>query len=140
MSGVRTFATGATRDVDQGKLDFEGALSPRVLWAFTAYMDGHSVQHDGAVRPADNWQRGMPRDAYMKSLLRHVMDLWLLHRGSVVVRPEDGHEVSIDDALGGCLFNVQGYWFELLKERDAACLSTGNATAAVPRRPSTGAT
>lgn len=112
---MREFESGATRDGDHGKLDFEGSLSPQVLWEVAAYMQRHSVQN-GTARPADNWKRGIPRDEYLKSLLRHVVDLWLLHRGSVVVRPEDGHEVCIEDALGGAFFNLQGYWHQLLNE------------------------
>ena len=115
---VRTFDTGATRDTEAGKLDFEGFLDPRVLWAFAEYMDKNRVQSDGSLRDSDNWQKGIPRDAYLKSLLRHTMDLWLIHRGRKVVRPEDGHEVTLTDALGAVLFNVQGYWHEVLKEAE----------------------
>lgn len=109
------FDTGATRDTEAGKLDFEGFLSPQVLWQFAEYMDAHRVQPDGTTRPSDNWQKGIPLDAYMKSLLRHVMDLWLLHRGHEVKRPEDGREVELVEALAACLFNIQGYWLELIK-------------------------
>lgn len=118
MSEVRQFDTGATRDSEAGKYDFEGFLSPRVLWAFAKYMDAHRVQPDGQVRASDNWQKGIPSDAYIKSLVRHVVDLWLIHRGCDVVRPEDGRTVTLDEALGACLFNVQGYWHESLKERE----------------------
>lgn len=114
---MRTFPSGATRDAEEGKLDFEGSLSPEVLWEFVAYMQRHSVMADGSWRPADNWKKGWDRSVSLKSLLRHVWDLWLLHRGNVVVRPEDGHEVSIDDALGGAMFGVMSYWLQLLKER-----------------------
>ena len=111
---VRTFDTGANRDSDSGKFDFEGFLSPLVLTAFARYMHSHRTLADGSQRPADNWQKGMPEDAYVQSLLRHVVDLWLLHRGHTPVRPEDGQHVEWDDALGGAMFNVQGLWFERL--------------------------
>jgi hypothetical protein len=113
---VRTFDTGATRHTDNGKLDYEGFLSPAVLQEFAKYMHHHRIQSDGSQRASDNWQKGIPQDAYMKSLVRHVMDLWLLHRGHTVIRPEDGSEVTVADALGGILFNTQGYWHEILKE------------------------
>lgn len=119
--GVRHFDTGATRDSEDGKLDFEGFLSPRVLWAFAEYMDAHRVQTDGDLRASDNWQKGIPLDAYMKSLLRHAVDLWLIHRGHEVRRPEDGKVVTLADALGACMFNVQGYWHETLKREGGAC-------------------
>lgn len=106
---LREFATGATRDVETGKLDYEGFLSPAVLEAYAAYMDKHRVQSDGNVRPADNWQKGIPRDVYMKSMWRHFMDVWKAHRGQAI-------SVNHVDALMALMFNVQGYTFELLRE------------------------
>lgn len=111
---MRHFDSGAIRDSDTGKLDFEGALSPAVLWEFTAYMSRHRTMPDGSVRSADNWQKGFPDDVLMKSLLRHVMDIWMLHRGHQVVRPENGEEVDMDDALGGAFFNLQAIWHSYL--------------------------
>lgn len=111
----RQFGTGASRDSEEGKLDFEGALSPVVLTAFTAYMTAKRTMPDGSTRSADNWQKGIPLDSYMKSLMRHVMDLWLIHRGHTVTRPEDGKPVDLNEALGGAFFNIQGYWHEALK-------------------------
>lgn len=118
MSAVRRFSTGATRDDDALKLDFEGSLSPRVLWAFTEYMRAHSIQADGEWRPADNWQKGWSRDVSMQSLMRHVFDLWLLHRGHEVPRPEDGHVPTMETALGGIMFNLQAYWLQWLREQE----------------------
>lgn len=113
---VRKFDTGATRDGDKGKLDPEGALSPQVLLAFCKYMDSHRQQPDGTYRDADNWQKGFPDDCLMKSLLRHVMDIWMLHRGVEPVRPETDKEVTWDDALGGALFNIQALWLKRIEE------------------------
>lgn len=110
MSKITKFDTGATRDTQEGKPDYEGYLSPLVLWAFGQYMLKHQVQHDGQIRTSDNWQRGIPKESYMKSLFRHFMDLWLYHRGF----PEYPRE-EIKDALCGILFNCQGYLHELLK-------------------------
>jgi hypothetical protein len=47
-----------------------------------------------------------------------VFDLWLIHRGQSVTRPEDGKSVTLREALGACLFNVQGYWHETIKAED----------------------
>lgn len=106
----RYFETGAYRDSDAGKPDYEGYLSPLVIQAFGDYMTRHRVQSDGRLRDSDNWQNGIPREEYMKSLWRHFLDLWLEH----LVHPSrDG----LEEALGGLLFNLQGYWHELLKER-----------------------
>ena len=96
----RQFDSGATRDSEQGKYDFEGFLSPLVLMEYARYMDKHRHLADGTVRGSDNWQSGMPLDVYMKSLLRHVFDLWLLHREGEARRPETGELVDVHDALG----------------------------------------
>lgn len=105
---MRYFETGATRDSEDGKLDFEGFISPRVLYRFAQYMHKHRHQADGVVRASDNWQKGIPVEAYMKSLARHFMELWLCWR--------EGIDDTINDTLCAILFNAQG----LLHERLAA--------------------
>ena len=112
-SRMRAFATGATRDTDAGKLDYEGFLSPAVLEAFAAYMHTHRVQSDGNLRDSDNWQKGMPLDVYMKSMWRHFMDVWKAHRGL---------PTSVDhvEALMALMFNVQGMAYEILMQRGQA--------------------
>lgn len=114
MSKVREFDTGATRDTDEHKHDPEGFLSPLVIRRFNEYMHEHRVQTDGSVRSSDNWQKGMPLEAYMKSMWRHFLDVWLAHRGHVV-EDVDGNEVETEEALCALLFNVQGYLHEVLK-------------------------
>lgn len=106
---MRTFSSGATRDSDEGKIDFEGFLSPEVLLEFGKYMHHHRKQADGKLRDSDNWQKGIDKDAYMKSLLRHTHDIWLHHRGKGHLARE-----PLNEALCACLFNVQGYLFEEL--------------------------
>lgn len=73
---MRQFDTGATRDVDTGKPDYEAFISPRVIEAYGAYMHFNRMQADGKLRAGDNWQKGIPSDAYMKSGWRHFFDLW----------------------------------------------------------------
>jgi hypothetical protein len=108
---VRTFPTGATRDSEEGKLDYEGFLSPHVLQRFAVYMNKNRTQPDGSTRSSDNWQQGIPKDAYMKSLTRHFMEVWMHHRDGQV-----GGE-DMEDALCAMMFNVQGYLYELQKEQ-----------------------
>jgi len=107
---VRTFATGATRDADVDKYDYEGFLSPTVLERFAEYMHANRVQSNGDVRDSDNWQKGIPRDQYMKSMFRHFMDVWGQHRASAANDTLVG-----EDALCALLFNVMGYLHETLQ-------------------------
>ena len=108
---MREFKTGATRDTDEGRLDYEGFLSPLVLKRYAEYMNKNRVQADGKIRDSDNWQKGIPIVAYMKSMFRHFMDVWTGHRSKA--SNEEGQE-----ALCALLFNVMGYLHELLKEND----------------------
>jgi hypothetical protein len=114
---VRTFTTGATRDTAQDKPDYEGFLSPLVLERFGQYMLKHQIQSDGTIRASDNWTKGIPKPVYIKSLWRHVLQAWKLHRGYPVT-DEQGRPVSIDDALCAIMFNAMGYLYETLAKRD----------------------
>lgn len=107
---TRTFSTGATRDTDVGKLDYDGFLSPFVVEAFASYMNFNREMADGSQRDSDNWQKGIPQEAYMKSAWRHFMDMWKWHRGLNV-------KEGIVWAICGLMFNLQGYLHTLLKEQ-----------------------
>jgi len=106
---MRTFDTGATRDTDSDKYDYEGFLSPLALEAFGAYMHKNRIQPDGNLRDSDNWQKGIPFAVYMKSNWRHFMAAWKIHR-------QGGSREEMVEALCGILFNTMGYLHELLKE------------------------
>lgn len=108
---MRTFESGATRDTDVGKPDYAGFLSPSALQEFGRYMVKHQVQADGSLRASDNWKKGMPLDAYLRSGVRHVVDLWAAHEANGDL---DGRL----DLACAVLFNVQGYIHETLKERE----------------------
>lgn len=109
-SVVRKFDTGATRDLDESKLDYEGFLSPLVLKRFAEYMHVNRHLRDGTLRDSDNWQKGIPQTAYMKSGFRHFMDWWAEHRG---IETPEGMEL----ALCGLLFNAMGYLHEHMKAK-----------------------
>ena len=112
------FETGATRNKDENKFDFEGFLSPRVLERYGQYMHSHRSQKDGTMRASDNWQLGIPIPRYMKSLWRHFFDVWKLHRGLTATDPDSGKPVDLETALCGVLFNASGMLHETLKERE----------------------
>lgn len=110
VSKARYFATGATRNTDEGKYDYEGFLSPLVIERFAEYMNKHRKQSDGKLRDSDNWQKGIPKDAYMKSGWRHFFDWWKEHRGL-------GSREGIEEAICAVIFNAQGYLLEVLREK-----------------------
>jgi hypothetical protein len=109
---IRTFESGATRDIDQNKPDYEGFLSPYVIKRFGKYMHKHRKQSDGSLRDSDNWQRGIPLEQYMKSGKRHFIEWWATHRG---LPPEE----ELEDTLCALLFNVSGYLHEILKKKNS---------------------
>lgn len=109
---MRTFESGATRDSEDNKLDYEGFLNPFVLRRFAEYMHEHRLQADGSLRDSDNWQNGMPQPVYMKSMARHFMCVWQMHR--------DGYNFGdeMEDALCALLFNVMGMLYEVIQAGD----------------------
>ena len=115
----RTFESGANRQDDTNKLDFEGFYSPLVKKRFAEYMHKNRHLPDGSLRDSDNWQKGIPLPAYAKSLNRHFEDFHLCYRGYSDEARED-----IEEALCGLIFNAQGYLFEILKTKRAAKASS----------------
>ena len=113
---MRQFTTGATRNVDTGKNDYEGFLCPMVIETYGNYMTSHRKQADGKLRDSDNWQKGIPQNVYIKSCWRHFMDFWCIHRGIKRFDSLDGHEITMKEALCAILFNIMGYLHEELKK------------------------
>ena len=107
-SNIREFDTGANRNSDEGKLDFDGFLSPLVLKRYAEYMHKNRHLANGDFRDSDNWQKGITKKSYMKSGWRHFFDWWSHHHGW-------GSREGIIEALCGLMFNVMGYLHELLK-------------------------
>lgn len=115
---VRRFDGGATRDTDEGKFDYEGFFSPLVLRERAAYMHRHRTQSDGTMRDSDNWQRGIPLDAYMKSGWRHFVDVWTQHRA--MIQAEGLEDVSfLKESLCALMFNAEGYLHELIRSEES---------------------
>lgn len=124
---MRTFESGATRDNDDDKLDYEGYFSPLVFRRYGEFMHSHQTQADGKKRDSDNWQKGIPLVTYMKSMWRHFVDVWTLHRnipiedrilGPVISEEADRITVTKEKALCAIIFNASGYLHELLKAKD----------------------
>lgn len=108
---MRTFETGATRDSDDNKLDYEGFLSPIVLHRYAQYMHSHRKQADGQYRASDNWQKGIPVEEYMKSKWRHFMNTWL----HIKLRTDLSTCEDIEESLCAEIFNTMGMLYEILK-------------------------
>jgi len=112
-SQMRKFSTGATRNLEEGKLDYEGFYSPLVMERYAEYMNKHRRQTDGKFRDSDNWQKLFGEkhlDVCMKSAFRHFMDWWKQHRG---YKGQD----TIEDSICALLFNLQAYLYKLLKDK-----------------------
>jgi|SRR5215469_2820745 len=99
---MRRFASGAARDTTEGKLDFDGSLSPYALEVYVDYLRRHNSD---VHRHEDNWKKGMPLSAFMKSAWRHLHAWWRSH----YARHPD------TDAICGVLFNAFGYLHECVK-------------------------
>lgn len=108
---IRTFNTGATRDIAQGKLDYTRALCPLVLERYVQYLNKHRKQPDGSFRDFDNWKKGLPFRESFSSLGRHNGDLWKMIEGFAA---HDNHGLcNIDDTLCAIIFNAS----TMLRER-----------------------
>ncbi len=108
---TRTFDTGANRDTDEGKLDFEACLSPLVLERYAQYLYECQEMPDGSRRADDNWQKGMPLSAYMKSAWRHFHAWWKMHRTRETAAKD------VEDAICAVIFNASGYLHVILKAK-----------------------
>lgn len=114
QGAVRTFDSGATRNIDNNKFDYEGFVHPEALHAFAEYMHTHRKQRDGTIRDSDNWQKGIPFRTYVKSLVRHAIDLWRMERGFSVTNPDTGQPHTKQELCCAIVFNSMGYLKELL--------------------------
>ena len=115
---MRNFDSGATRNSDEGKYDYEGFISPLVLERYAQYMNKHRKQADGKLRDSDNWQKGFGDkhlDVCMKSAWRHFMDMWKQHRGY------KGHD-TLEDSICALRFNLDAYLHKILKDKENTTL------------------
>jgi hypothetical protein len=133
---MRDLGTKAVRDVDLGKVDYEGCFSPLVLHEFASFMQEHNRTVDGTVRTCSDWKSGWSKEAYMKSMWRHFFDLWALYSGMFVYKERTPHgefthifrgrpgfdvtegwtEETIKTAGLALMFNLQGFMHEHLKQ------------------------
>ena len=125
---MREFTTGGTRDSDEGKNDYDGYLSFPVIEAYGNYMTFHRKQADGKLRDSDNWQKSFGDKHYevcMKSLWRHFLDFWAIHRGYKRTDKNTGKEITLIDAGCAMLFNIIAYMHIYLVKTDKKQKSIG---------------
>lgn len=111
---MRDFEKGATRSDLGNKIQYEGFMSPLTTRRYGEYMRQHQTQEDGKKRASDNWQKGIPDESYMDSILRHMVDVWGIHRKAWLLS-EDG--CDFEDVLCALKFNVDGLLHETVKKR-----------------------
>lgn len=108
----RTFDSGATRASLGDKPQYEGYLNPLVLHRFAQYMQRHQTMEDGSRRAPDNWQKGIPKDALIDSGIRHIIDIWLHHRGYSYAARED-----LEESLCAAMFFTMAYLHSVLEDK-----------------------
>lgn len=107
---IRTFETGATRSAVGDKLSYAGFLSPLALKRYAQYMHKHRKQEDGSIRSSRNWRKGIPIEAFQDSMIRHMVDVWLVLEGF----PQAASESDMEELLSAIIFNAQGLLHELI--------------------------
>jgi len=127
---MRTFDTGATRSPLADKPQYEGYLHPLVIKRFGEYMLKHQTQADGQRRAADNWQKGIPPDSLMDSAWRHLLDVWLHHRG----HPEEAAE-PLEEALCAVMFNMMALLLHSLTAQRTPTLAEHEEAAGMVLEP-----
>jgi len=123
---IRQFETGANRDLEGEKLDYEAFFSTRVLSRYAKYMHEHRKIADGTLRDGDNWQKGIPIEVYQKSLVRHLFQAWGAWRGDNAV-DDRGKTIAVETALCSIVFNAMGYLHELTRQQNPRVLGGGVA-------------
>lgn len=109
---IRKFESGGIRDLDKDKFDIEGFLNPLVLNRYFEYMHKHRNLPNDELRDSDNWQKLFGEkhtNVCIKSLLRHVFDLWLHHR-----EYNEKTKETLEDSICAIIFNANAYLLKVL--------------------------
>lgn len=101
---TRKFKTGAVRDSDIGKENYSECVSQLALRRYALYMLSKEKLYGKG-----NWRHGIPKEAYLESLLRHM--------NKYLIELKDGIVIEESDHLSACFFNLQGLMHELEKEK-----------------------
>jgi hypothetical protein len=97
---IRTFDTGSIRDSEDNKEDYTETISWTAFKRYAQYMTRCKEKYgDG------NFKKGMPIDAYERSLLRHVQKY-------MENKYEKGTVEKDQDHLSAMVFNIFGIMHE----------------------------
>lgn len=97
---VRTFKSGAIRDLDDSKEDYIETISWRAMKRYAQYMTKQKSKYG-----AGNFKKGIPVESYEQSLLRHVQ--------KYLENKYEGGDVEVDfDHLSAMMFNIVGIMHE----------------------------
>jgi hypothetical protein len=112
-TAYRKFETGADRDLADDKPQYAAIFPPELMRAYAQYILAKARRNDGSIRSCSNWQKGIPVDSYIDSLMRHLTDLRLVLRGFKVTE-RNGHEMTEKELACAMVFNANGLLFEIL--------------------------
>lgn len=93
---VRSFTTGAIRDVDDDKEDYIESISWLTMKRYAHYMKKQEKKYGRG-----NWRKGIPIEEYEKSLIRHLQKYISKKYYEIDTEPDFDH-------LSAMLFNLQG--------------------------------
>lgn len=96
LSRKTVFPSGAIRDSQEDKPDFNETISWTAFNRYAKYMTGKKSKYG-----AGNFKRGIPTESYVKSMLRHV-DKFMRNTF------ENGDDEKNEDHLSAIVFNVFG--------------------------------
>lgn len=100
MSKIRKFETGAIRDSENEKEDYVETISWRAMKRYAKYMTAQKKKYGEG-----NFKKGIPVDAYERSLLRHIQ--------KYLENKYEGGNVEKDfDHLSAIVFNTFGIMHE----------------------------
>ena len=97
---VRTFWSGAIRDLDNHKEDYIETISWTAFRRYWEYMTSKKAKYG-----AWNFKKGIPIESYEQSLLRHIQKY-------MENKYEEGQIETGEDHLSAIVFNVFGIMHE----------------------------
>lgn len=94
MTDHRTFDTGATRDIDDWKLEYSRYIHPLADYSFAEYMKSKQIIW-WEYRRWDNWQKWIPPESLFDSLIRHIEIVKLLYKGYNIIEVSKDWKIDL---------------------------------------------